>query len=51
MQSGKRIANTDKANLRLNNDDNSNVELYLKQPKEFENEIKWKQQLKHLVIS
>jgi hypothetical protein len=51
MQSGKRVANTDKAvNLGLDDDDDSDAELYSTQPKEFENEIKWKQWLKQLVV-
>jgi hypothetical protein len=41
MQSSKRVADIDKA--KLNNNNNFNVELYLKQLKEFENRIKWKQ--------
>jgi len=37
MQSGKRVADIDKAGL--DDDDDSDAELYSKQPKEFENEI------------
>jgi hypothetical protein len=48
MQSGKRIADTDKA---VDDNDDSNAELYSKQPKEFENEIEWKQWLKQPVVS
>jgi hypothetical protein len=48
MQSGKRVADTDKAGL--DDDDDSDAELYSKQPKEFENEIEWKQWLKQPVV-
>ena len=41
MWSGKRVADTDKAGL--DDDDDSDAELYSKQPKELENEIEWKQ--------
>jgi hypothetical protein len=39
MQSSKRAADIEKAVDLILKDDDSNAELYLKQPKEFENEI------------
>jgi hypothetical protein len=39
MRSSKRVANAEKAVDLALKDDDSNAELYSKQPKEFENEI------------
>jgi hypothetical protein len=43
MRSSKRVADAEKAVDLALKDDDSNAELYLKRPKEFENEIEWKQ--------
>jgi hypothetical protein len=50
MRSSKSAADAEKAVDLALKDDDSNAELYSKQPKEFKNEIKWKQWLKQLVV-
>jgi hAT family C-terminal dimerisation region len=50
MRSSKRAADAEKAVELALKDDDSDAELYSKQPKEFENEIEWKQWLKQPVV-
>jgi hypothetical protein len=50
MWSSKSATDAEKAVDLALKDDNSNAELNSKQPKEFENEIKWKQWLKQPVV-
>jgi hypothetical protein len=50
VRSSKRAADAEKAVELALKDDDSDAELYSKQPKEFENEIEWKQWLKQPVV-
>jgi hypothetical protein len=50
MWSSKGVADTDKAVSPGLDDDDSDVELYSKQSKEFENEIEWKEWLKQPIV-
>jgi hypothetical protein len=50
MRSSKGVADTDKAISPGLEDDDSDAELYSKQPKEFENKIEWKEWLKQPIV-